>query len=69
MSLMMCAGIFEDFNKVKIHHLSSNSTYIFKLEDLEKREYHGRFGWHILSKICEISVEDLKGSYLVIMGK
>ena len=29
------------------------------MEDLE---------WHILPKICEICVEDLKGSYLLIMG-
>ena len=31
MSLMMIRGIFEDFDKVKCHHLASNSNFIFKL--------------------------------------
>ena len=31
MSFMMITGIFEDFNKVRSHHLASNSNFNFKL--------------------------------------
>ena len=31
MSFMMITRIFEDFNKVKSHHLASNSNLIFKM--------------------------------------
>ena len=57
---------------------SQNSPPILKFElhiqtlNIWKRsqgEDHGRFGWHILSKICERCVEDLKETYLLIMGK
>ena len=46
---MMFSGLFEDFNKVKNHHIASNSNFIFKL-------------WN-LKKICDHYSRLLKGEY------
>ena len=39
MTFMMFSGWFEDFNKIKSHHLASNSNFIFKLRRFEKSGY------------------------------
>ena len=51
----MITGIFEDFNKLKSHHLASNSNFIFKMwanfkDKIMEMEY-----------LIQDIMEDLKG--------
>ena len=59
MSFVMTTGIFEDFQKVKNHHLASNSNFIF-FEDVEII-----IQAHFKEKIMEIEylIQDICGGF------
>ena len=53
----MITGVFEDFNKLKIHHLASNSNFIFKMWANFKEKIMEMWREYLIQYL----LEDLKG--------
>ena len=58
MSLVMLTSVFEDFNKLKSHHLAPNSNFIFKMWANFKEKIMEMWREYLIQYL----LEDLKGS-------